>query len=59
VPSVKGGKNMKYKHIDDPKALREQENAQAQAYQNQANIDFIALMTGVDLEDDEEVEDDE
>lgn len=47
---------MKYKHIDDPKALREQENAQAQACQNQANIDFIALMVGVDLGEEDEDE---
>ena len=50
---------MRYRVVDDPKELRAQECAQAQAYQNQANIDFIALMTGVDLGDDEGVEEDE
>lgn len=48
-----------YRHVADPKGLREQERALAQAYQNEANIDFIALMAGIDLGDDEEVEEDE
>ena len=50
---------MQYRHVQDPKELREQERALAQAAQNEANIDFIALMAGIDLGDDEEVEEDE
>lgn len=46
---------MRYEHIKDPKALRENENAQAQAAKNQANIDYIALMLDVDMEDEMEV----
>lgn len=49
---------MRYKHVQDPKELREQERALAQAAQDEANINFIALMCGVDLGDDEEVSED-
>lgn len=59
ITEIYGGQKMRYRVVDDPKELRAQERAQAQAYQNQANIDFIALLTGVDLGDDEEVEEDE
>lgn len=55
---IYGGVKMQYRHVQDPKELREQERALAQAAQNEANIDFIALMCGVDLGDDEEVSDD-
>lgn len=46
---------MRYRKVQDPKELREQERAQALAVKNQANIDYMALMLDVDLEDEAEV----
>ena len=38
-------------------ALSQADNAQAQAANNAANIDYLAMMSGIDLDDDTEVDD--
>jgi hypothetical protein len=40
-----------------PKERAELDNAQAQAANNAANIDYLAMMSGIDLDDDTEVDD--
>ena len=40
---------MKYRHVTDPKELREQERALAQAAANAANIDYIAMMADIEI----------
>ena len=47
---------MWYNSVPDPRVLREQERATAQAAENAANIDFIAIMSGIDIEEDTEDE---
>ena len=50
---------MQYRHVIDPREQREKERAEAQIMVNQANIDYLAIMTGVPMDEDEEVENDE
>ena len=45
---------MKYKHVDDPKELREQERQLAQAEINAANIDYLAMMADIEIPTEEE-----
>lgn len=45
---------MKYENVNDPVALREKERLQAQAVANTANIDYLAMMTDIEIPADEE-----